>query len=830
MKGNIEKVVKKRKKALNKIGETINFIEATIEKLASFKRENDQLKRNDNTGLVSSIDLDNYVSELVLEKDYWKKIEQRFKRDTLNIGVVGKMGQGKSTFLQTVTALSDEEIPAKSGPACTSVQSVIRNYSGEEYAMIEFYSEEEFIREVIEPYYHKLAVNPQLKLNNIPLTINEFKRNTYPEIDKLNGDLETTKEGWYKNFLQLHKNINDYKDWLGTEPKKIRKSEIDGYVRYKYNDDDELLSHKYNAIKKVNIFTKFPNNNVENLGLIDIPGLGDFRLGDEDRLIRALNEDVDIIIFIRKPDADRNQWEVYDTELYDTANDVLKANLPLHLWSFMLINNRYDNKADCNMLKNTIESKARIRTVDCIIANCKDSGESINALSKIVEYLLGNIERLDDLFLENSKNSLDRIISELIIDLETISKSFAGDYRNQIFDENFDRFYRFLSVALEEYRGRLENNESINNTFISDIRQIISNCRKDLDGNFELPSLEEFRIDSIVEKSGRGVWDNLIHHIRPMILKQFHRISDKQQKTIDYHKRKISVLFSSEELFGNIATNKYVSESGDLLHYLHSISTEVLPRSSNLRTGFDFICDFRFSYEGYAQTFIYQTVTKFFSKEITSLETNEYIKKIIVDTQKVVSLAKEPEKESGVKINHAKKIIRTVVSGIQFISELGFIPKPVSTLISSIEEFGLSVLKLSSKQNEYDENTIVLVEKANEMESVFENHEEEIKFVMSESIKSLPVRIDAALNVCEKTLINEIGNWPELVSLTMIEEFIDHVRYTRTSEKEWRKLMYRLGKDIWPNYADIESYTEQVVQTRGLANSLINYLSNNQAN
>jgi hypothetical protein len=35
------------------------------------------------------------------------------------------MKQGKSTLLQTLSGLSDDEIPARSGKACTAVRSTI---------------------------------------------------------------------------------------------------------------------------------------------------------------------------------------------------------------------------------------------------------------------------------------------------------------------------------------------------------------------------------------------------------------------------------------------------------------------------------------------------------------------------------------------------------------------------------------------------------------------------------------------------------------------------------------------------------------------------------
>jgi ABC-type phosphate/phosphonate transport system ATPase subunit len=49
-----------------------------------------------------------------------EKLQARFSCDTLNIGVIGIMRQGKSTLLQSLTGLGNNVIPAQSGGACTA--------------------------------------------------------------------------------------------------------------------------------------------------------------------------------------------------------------------------------------------------------------------------------------------------------------------------------------------------------------------------------------------------------------------------------------------------------------------------------------------------------------------------------------------------------------------------------------------------------------------------------------------------------------------------------------------------------------------------------------
>ena len=70
-------------------------------------------------------------------------LEKRFGRDTVCIAMIGYERQGKSTFLQAISGLENEVIPAYSGTSCTGAVSVIHNTDGEFRTEIDMYSVEE---------------------------------------------------------------------------------------------------------------------------------------------------------------------------------------------------------------------------------------------------------------------------------------------------------------------------------------------------------------------------------------------------------------------------------------------------------------------------------------------------------------------------------------------------------------------------------------------------------------------------------------------------------------------------------------------------------------
>ena len=117
------------------------------------------------------------------------QLESRFSRPTLNIGIVGNAGQGKSTLLQKLTGLSDDEIPSGGGGDCTGAAAIIENSNNREvYADIEFYSESEFLSRIVAPYYRVLELPA-------PVSLDEFAR----------SDLKNEKKDHYDEVVFLER-------------------------------------------------------------------------------------------------------------------------------------------------------------------------------------------------------------------------------------------------------------------------------------------------------------------------------------------------------------------------------------------------------------------------------------------------------------------------------------------------------------------------------------------------------------------------------------------------------------------------------------------------
>ncbi len=199
---------------------------------------------------VSSLQQD--IDELLPQ---FKNIAERFRKSTINIGVAGKARQGKSTILQHISGLRDQEIPTSNELPCTGAKSKIYDYEGEPYAQIDFYSADEFLKDIVTWYFKRLKL-PAL------FSLSEFEK-PLPSLNLEQSNERMLEQAIYDRLVSIHKAFPTFKHELSTS-KRVPLAEIPGYVTQK--------NSIYMAVKVAHVFTKFPNHDVSGLCLVDLPG------------------------------------------------------------------------------------------------------------------------------------------------------------------------------------------------------------------------------------------------------------------------------------------------------------------------------------------------------------------------------------------------------------------------------------------------------------------------------------------------------------------------------------------------------------------------------
>lgn len=384
----IQSIIAQRQPLAQKLSEVGNHFSALHESMQTLEQERRQQlecwrESAETSSSLQEIDLGGFqktIQEKIVEL---RRLQGRLSRQTLNIGVIGRMGQGKSTLLKSLTGLQDDVIPALPGKACTAARSTIAHQQGAvTSAEILFHSEASFLQEVILPYYHKLKLTPT------PTSFEDF---AYTELSDLpNQDNQTHINIYNRLKNDYHTHAKKYQKYLNRGSFTTQEQpQISNYVAQKYNQSYELINHECLAVKHVKIQCSFPVSEIGSIALVDVPGLGDFRLGDESLVIEALAQEVDFILFIRKPSKDRANFEQNDTYLYNLANKALNDLRDRSLF-VLNIDRSKDNQESCRSLQRDIESNlVEMPVLDCVIADCSSQDE---ANSKVLHSVLENLE------------------------------------------------------------------------------------------------------------------------------------------------------------------------------------------------------------------------------------------------------------------------------------------------------------------------------------------------------------------------------------------------------------------------------------------------------
>jgi hypothetical protein len=271
------------------------------------------------------------------------------------------------------------------------------------------------------------------------------------------------------------------------------------------------------AVTEVLIDCEFPNPDVGQISVIDMPGLGDTGIGDKERMIKTLGESVDFVLFVKKPGS--AIWDQSDVDLYDTASEAL-IDLPIKQWSFMVLNRtehpyiKGDNHKDCEILHGNIE-KRNIHVSQTIVANCSKSDEVNDLiLDPLLNYMLGNIERLDRQYAQTCQDRVNAIRSEveaIVTDANNVIAKLPNDDDTNIFADRFDDFWESLALHLDQMLEHLKSTRQQQDPhFKTAVDQVLEECRK----RPYLPTLERIEQINKVVGDWAGTQGQLMHEAR----------------------------------------------------------------------------------------------------------------------------------------------------------------------------------------------------------------------------------------------------------------------------------------------------------------------------
>lgn len=251
--------------------------------------------------------LDDFVSRLNGYVASLGELEAEFTRDTLNIGVSGAARTGKSTTLQRITGLTDQQIPSGGLNPVTAVRSEIFNSSRNE-AVITFKTRQAFVEEYLRPHVDNVnACLPEGDCICIS-SVNDLKNAELPA--KLQGgSVPVAATDSLKRLREAQRSASTYESLLGAPPRTVSLNDVRYYITYPTADAEAIenegraCDRRYLAVELAQVFCQFPNLGSAKVALVDLPGLGEIGNAANAVHLKGLESKVDQIFLVMRPTA-----------------------------------------------------------------------------------------------------------------------------------------------------------------------------------------------------------------------------------------------------------------------------------------------------------------------------------------------------------------------------------------------------------------------------------------------------------------------------------------------------------------------------------------------
>lgn len=356
----IESKIKSLKDVLEKIEQLDALISVINKELENKKGGYYTLLKADPESLerfndVSCTSAKSKVRDVIREL---QRLKSRFERNALRIAFIGYERQGKSTFLQSMTGLSNEVIPAYDGTSCTGAVSIIHNSNESFKVEIEFCTIGEFL-DNLKSKLNGLFPDRTFELNDLEdvaeIDISDYVGDDALEVKRLIGE-------------NIVGHLNDYKAYLGQGKKIFDKEEqvmefVAQYREYDeipYGEDSSKFEkrikskdesgnpikvvyrkkyYKYQAVKSVNIYCPFLYQDCGEIEFVDTIGLGASvnPEGIEREMFRVLREDCDAAIDVFCPAPTGGALNDNQKKIFKKINEEMALRDP-HKWIAYAIN------------------------------------------------------------------------------------------------------------------------------------------------------------------------------------------------------------------------------------------------------------------------------------------------------------------------------------------------------------------------------------------------------------------------------------------------------------------------------------------------------------
>jgi len=369
----------------------------------------------------------------------YSAVEARFSRDTVNIGVSGSARVGKSTLLQSISGLNDEQIPTGRDIPVTAVRSRIYHSTRPPVALLRLHSPETFLDEVISPY-HK-----ELQMTRVPGTLAEFRTWTYPDSPEGPG-ARAGDVALLVRLREMQQALWSYEGDLTGGDKSVPLEELRPYVAYPTSAERASatrLEHRYLAVRDVRIDCRFPETDVDQLGIVDLPGLGEVAADAEKHHVTGLRHDVDVVLLVKRAAEGMAYWSTADAQAINLLDDARGSIRDRGDFVYIVVNARPGDTALADALRADIvrqvndgQENRYFTILSTDVAN--PAQVRADVLSPLLNALANRLPVMDAEFLAGARDQAQAVrarIKTALGELATVLsglKSMSGDMREDL--------------------------------------------------------------------------------------------------------------------------------------------------------------------------------------------------------------------------------------------------------------------------------------------------------------------------------------------------------------------------------------------------------------
>jgi hypothetical protein len=408
----------------------------------------------------------------------------------------------------------------------------------------------------------------------------------------------------YEHLKKYHTNFDKFSTLLKQpSPKRITKEQIREYVAQDTNDGQRIYFN-YLAVRAVKITCNFPNEYGGQIARVDMPGIGDPGIGDTERLVKTLGQDVDVVLFVRMPKPSGDYWADYDVNLYDTAQGAL-LDLPISLWSFLVLNrtamgSKYgDNWQNCLELKESLKEK-HIDVAGQLITNCSDIQETGALLDLILNYVADEINTLDRKYASACQERLLDLHRSVEIELSK-ARTALGEASHsedwfpsflQLFEKLWDELASGLDDLLDELR---EQKDFPDMDFKQKVDEALNAGKQDTG----LPARDAIDIKAKALGGYPNAYYAYMNEVRAHLSQHFLLVDEALKRGLDRVKSQVSEVLVHQGRLGSLSEER---GSSFLEMIAGQIPQKLVPNQpSRLKNGFQILSEFTLSYRGLIQ-------------------------------------------------------------------------------------------------------------------------------------------------------------------------------------------------------------------------------------